>query len=177
MYGADRFRQQIEAYEKERPRYEKLGEHLKQAIESAARKLGLTVIVSARAKEVHSFATKITDPEKDYPAPLDDVTDLCGVRVILLTLHDVNKMCAWVRRNFDINDEHSGDTRARLKDREFGYRSIHLVGPIREPVTDALLMAIPSDHRKLTVELQIRTVLQHAWADSYHDLGYKLTVP
>src|SRR5205085_1517691 len=86
-----------------------------------------------------------------------------------------------VERAFDMDWANSSKDNARLRPTEFGYRSIHYVltvNPgklsdqhIATPVPQALLASPP-----LKAELQVRTLLEHAWANIGHDLLYKTEV-
>jgi ppGpp synthetase/RelA/SpoT-type nucleotidyltranferase len=55
------------------------------------------------------------------------MTDLCGMRVILLTTDQVADYCELIKKYFEVDWEHSEDAGARLGDAEFGYTSQHFV--------------------------------------------------
>ena len=78
-----------------------------------------------------------------------------------------------MRGEFEILQEHSVDKRAALDPDRFGYLSVHFV--VRLSPARA---ALPEYRRfeKLLCEIQIRSILQHAWAEIEHDLGYKAKV-
>jgi hypothetical protein len=69
-----------------------------------------------------------------------------------------------LERHFVVDLAHSADKRRYTDHRHFGYRSLHYV--CSAPASSSL----PSAFR---FEVQLRTVLQHAWAEVEHDLGYK----
>jgi ppGpp synthetase/RelA/SpoT-type nucleotidyltranferase len=146
------------------PAYEGLGRDLVELLERRCRELGVLALVTSRAKSLVSFAEKIIRPGKHYADPLGEVTDLCGVRVIVHTLRDVVRVGEAIKaeKSFHVVAQHSEDKRDRLlRDDRFGYLSVHYV------------VARPGSPGELRAEIQVRTVLQHAWADVEHELCYK----
>ena len=136
--------------------------------------------VEARAKDVESFGTKASkpsesDPEQPrYPDPLSDITDLAGVRVITFFPKTAEAARDVVRREFKVVE--FSDKAALLDDDRLGYKSVHFLvrlAPKRLPLPEY------SRYKDLVCELQIRTVLQHAWAEIEHDIQYKTarTIP
>ena len=107
--------------------------------------------------------------ECDEPADvlLTRFTDLSGVRAIVHTVKDVDRLVDACRRHFDVDEENSVDKDARIESTSFGYRSKHLVLNVADGE------APPSIPTPVRVELQIRTFAQHVWAELYHDIGYK----
>ena len=130
--------------------------------------------VTGRAKSVASFASKAArtaDGELVYVDPMREITDQIGVRVITYVHSDV----AAVAEVFDdqlriIDDRDLGLETAR--EGRFGYASRHLLVEADEPVP-----ATYDDLAGLRASVQVRTVLQHAWAEFEHDVRYKGTIP
>ncbi|HUT32556.1 MAG TPA: RyR domain-containing protein [Planctomycetota bacterium] len=180
-----------------RPLYVAYEEFLKPVLKQACRVLAPLAIVDARAKQIPSFAEKIIRKRADYtdpneplpPDPLVRITDLCGARVIAQTSDQVDKICQFIEKAFDIDWPNSADNNQRLKPCEFGYRSVHyivMVNPeklkaagIEAEVPAELLgyepelAGAPAASRPLKAEIQVRTLLEHAWADIGHDMTYK----
>ena len=124
--------------------------------------------VSARAKDPNSLLKKIR--EKEYDSPESDVTDQIAVRVITYFLDQVDPIAARLAEAFVVDRDHSQDKRTKLSVREFGYRSVHLVvqarltgveGPAADPLKTSWF------------EIQVRSLLEHAWAEIEHDVRYK----
>src|SRR6185295_13366947 len=63
--------------------------------------------VEHRAKEVEHFREKITRPGKSYTDPLREVTDLCGVRIIVRRMKDVMKVVDMIKGEFIVDDKNS----------------------------------------------------------------------
>lgn len=118
--------------------------------------------VSWRLKSRESLAGKLARPDKSY-SDLWMLTDLVGVRVITYFADGVDRVGELVEANFPVDFERSIDKRRR-EPTEFGYRSLHYVCPIGRPLPEHAYY-----------EIQARTVLEHAWAEIEHDLGYKAT--
>jgi len=156
-----------------RPRYEKLCEETKRIILESAEDSGLNFQnISARAKTIDSFTKKAAKQNVDQPKykdPLNEIKDLAGVRIITYTLKDLEKVDRFIVDNFYI-DEKRDVGEERYKEGKFGYQSIHYLVRFKE---DRLGLAENKKYVGLTCEIQIRTVLQHAWAEIEHDIQYK----
>lgn len=74
---------QVSAYEHKRPRYVAFVDVLESLLSQLLRAKQVDVVtVEARAKSVESFRGKIEREDKDYSDPINEITDLAGVRVI-----------------------------------------------------------------------------------------------
>ena len=125
--------------------------------------------VTHRAKDDASLATKLRRPDRTY-ACLADVTDLAGVRVITYFHDDVDHVAKSVEREFRIDQANSVDKRSLMYPDRFGYISLHYVVELSPE------RAKMSEYRRfagMKAEVQIRSLLQHVWAETQHDLGYK----
>jgi ppGpp synthetase/RelA/SpoT-type nucleotidyltranferase/8-oxo-dGTP pyrophosphatase MutT (NUDIX family) len=151
-----------------RPSYEALAQELTKILEKETARICPLALVEARPKGVTSFAEKILRKNK-YKDPLKEITDLCGVRIVTHLKSEVDAMCAFIRENFRIDERNSLDTLSRLQPSEFGYRSVHYVAQIRRD----LFPGLSADLYELKAEIQVRTMLQHAWSDIGHDRLYK----
>ncbi|MDY0095052.1 MAG: RelA/SpoT domain-containing protein [Candidatus Vecturithrix sp.] len=123
-----------------------------------------------RVKALESFLDKIE--RKTYTAPFEQIKDLAGVRVVTYYLDDVERVRQLIYQEFTVDEQHSVDKIMRLGPEEFGYRSVHLIIAVSEPRVN---LHEWSPFAGLTAEIQIRTILQHAWADLSHKIDYKLT--
>jgi putative GTP pyrophosphokinase len=128
--------------------------------------------VTCRAKTQSSLSGKLERAEKSY-AELDEITDLAGVRVITHFTDDAEAIASLIEAELDIDSDNSIDKRRLLEPNEFGYLSIHHVAQL--PERRASLTEY-SRFKGLKVEIQTRSILQHAWAEIEHDLGYKTTI-
>ena len=172
-----------------RPRYLLYAESLQSLLKQGCAKFAPLALIEARVKSVPSFAEKILRKRKLYmhpkgtlPAdPLARITDLCGGRVIAQTSDQVRAVCQFIEEAFDIDRSNSEDVSQRLRPTEFGYRSVHYIVAIdAKKLRDAgVTIAIPPEILGLKAEIQVRTLLEHAWADIGHEMTYKteLKVP
>ncbi len=131
---------------------------------------GITVhSTSHRVKTRQSLYEKLKRPGKNY-GQLADVTDIAGLRLITYLPEDVDRVAALIELEFAVDRLNSIDKRLSHDPDRFGYASLHKVCSL----TDArLALAEYAPYRQLKCEIQIRTILQHAWAEIEHDLGYK----
>jgi len=156
-----------EEYLLKMPIYEKLGDNLCESIElilQAAKIDNLKVYY--RIKDVDSFIEKIE--RKNYTKPFEQTEDICGIRIICYFQKDVEIINGILKKEIDVKE--SQDKEDLLEINQFGYRSYHLIA------------SIPTSWQKtpnfrnlkgLKAEIQIRTVLMHAWAEIEHKLSYK----
>jgi ppGpp synthetase/RelA/SpoT-type nucleotidyltranferase len=163
--------ERVQAYQKIRPLFEGFTKKLKTLLEDLIGKEGIEYhLVEARTKSYESFREKITRPDKNYNEPLKEITDLAGLRVSVYYLDDVKRVAKLVEEEFVIDWPNSVDKGTQLKPNEFGYRSLHYVVSLSET---RRRLAEWEDFKDLKAEIQIRTVLQHAWAAIDHALRYK----
>lgn len=123
-----------------------------------------------RPKNVESFKEKIKDPK--YTNPQEQITDLAGIRVICYVESDIPKICRVIEDNFEIDPENSGDKSKLLGTDKVGYKSVHYVA-----LLNAQRLTLPEykNYKGKKFEIQIRTILQHAWAEIEHDRNYKFS--
>lgn len=125
--------------------------------------------VTFREKSAKSLAEKIMREGKSYNA-LEDVTDLAGVRIITYFVSDLDKILPLIYNEFNIDLENSIDKRKSVDPKVFGYASVHLILSLSDARTQLPEYAA---FKGLKCEVQVRTILQHAWAEIEHDIVYK----
>ncbi|MFB9164114.1 GTP pyrophosphokinase [Arthrobacter psychrochitiniphilus] len=124
-------------------------------------------VVSGRVKMKGSLIAKATESHesKTYEFKYDDFTteikDIVAIRVLVPMTQELFKVQALIEGNWKFArpfTPHEGNgTRTRP-----GYRSMHGILDVSELGGPVKL-----------VEIQLRTILQHAWAELSHDLLYK----
>ena len=141
------------------PWFEESSRKVYQLLKETMDKAGLlTAALEYRVKAEDSLAGKLELKGGKYHS-LKDITDIIGLRVITFYIDDVDKVASAVERVFEVDWENSVDKRKALEIDSFGYLSLHYV------------CRIPGSEYKM--EIQMRTVLQHAWANMNHETGYK----
>jgi ppGpp synthetase/RelA/SpoT-type nucleotidyltranferase len=114
--------------------------------------------VSYRVKDLKSAAEKVE--RKGYADPIHEMTDIVGIRIITYIEADTQKASAVVKSAFRVHDDKSLDKSAELGVDKLGYRSIHYVcdiGVERAKLPECVKF------KEVLFEIQIRSVLQHAW--------------
>lgn len=125
-------------------------------------------LITARAKTPRSVRNKVL--EKRYEDPAVQLTDKIGVRIITYYGSDVDRIADHIRPRLNIDRENSVDKRRDLAQSEFGYRSVHIVAKLRgSELRDSRFAPIKGHW----IEVQIRSVLDHAWAAIQHEVVYK----
>lgn len=154
----------LETFDAHRRALEETAARLEGQLQARLREAGVPVhFVASRVKTRDSLARKLARPDRTYRA-LWDVTDLVGLRVATYFEDVVDEVARLIEANFDVDFHHSTDKQRFTDSGGFGYRSLHYVC--------ALPDAGPLGPR-FRFEIQVRTALQHAWAQVEHDLGYK----
>ena len=126
-----------------------------------------------RIKSFNSYYKKILRQkakESGESKELVTLTDMIGIRVICPFVEDLAEVEKQVSEVYDVKEiEKKG---AEQSFREFGYESVHILIGIPEdcrPVVNKDV-SLPSN---LVCEIQVRTILQDAWAEVEHELIYK----
>ena len=147
--------------------YEQLENTVADILENALKQSGIMVFqLSHRLKTEESLRGKLEKKGDKYESA-KDLTDLLGVRVICYFADDVDRIAEKIEEIFIIDRENSVDKRRVLEDDQFGYMSLHYICHLSPEQSDS------EDLWKIRFEIQIRSVLQHAWAEINHDIGYK----
>lgn len=125
-------------------------------------------LYKSRVKSFNSYFKKLTriKPPSLGQQDLPVLTDLIGIRVICAFLEDLTTVEKIITSNFEIVEvEKKGAERSFS---QFGYESTHILIKIPEEI--AKERQLPPG---LVCEIQVRTILQDAWAEVEHELIYK----
>jgi len=125
--------------------------------------------VSSRAKSVESYRKKASK-EKYKEPPKNEIMDMAGVRVITYTDSDARKISEIIKEGFEIYPEYSVDKTEELGIDRVGYRGIHYIANLGK---ERLKLPENQIFKGYFFEIQIRSILQHAWAEFEHDRNYK----
>ncbi|CAL2101445.1 (P)ppGpp synthetase [Tenacibaculum sp. 190130A14a] len=154
-------------YDQEKQQYDNLGNNVVNALKKFLDDNNIGYLeIYYRVKDTNSFLEKID--RKNYEDPFNEMEDICGIRIICYYPDDINRIRSIISKEFEIVED--SDKSNLLKEKEFGYRSHHFIARIKKEWTQA-----PNyrDLVKLKFEIQVRTVLMHAWAEIAHKLNYK----
>ena len=157
-------------YDQQRKKYERFAREVEHQLRCILEEEGIVCnAITSRVKERDSLTQKI-DVKSDKYKSLSEVTDIAGIRIITYYDSDVERAEKIVEREFCVDKENSINKREALGPEKFGYCSVHYVVSMNE---DRLKLPENRGYAGIKCEIQIRTVLQHAWAEIEHDLGYK----
>jgi putative GTP pyrophosphokinase len=149
-----------------RPRYEQLAAEVAYIFEKAVAASGVEYsTITFRAKSLNSFIEKLH--RKDYASPLEEITDLAGVRLVYLYTTDFPRIEKVVKEQFVVVER--VDKRENHGVDRFGYNAIHFLVRLGPKSSGARY----DDLKDSVCEVQVRTVLQDAWAIVDHHLAYK----
>lgn len=121
--------------------------------------------ITYRLKDYDKFLEKIE--RKKYEDPFNDIEDICGFRITCHYLSYVKEISNLLKEEFVILEEI--DKSQLLDDDVFGYLSRHFIVKLKESKKGPVYR----DLTNLKFEIQVRTSLQHVWADISHNLVYK----
>ena len=153
------------------PKHSRLTSTVIAIIESILQQRNIAYLsVSGRTKDRTSILEKIS--RKGYKNPAESLTDLSGIRVIVYFESDVAEVSKIIAEAFRVDARNSSNKDDILSPNQIGYRSVHFVCDLGSARSKS------PEHRgieTLKFEFQVRTVLQHAWAEISHDRQYKLS--
>jgi ppGpp synthetase/RelA/SpoT-type nucleotidyltranferase len=157
----------VKWYSKNRFLYEALSKRVELILEEVLAKNGINYhSISSRTKSLESYQSKASK----YKEPISGIMDMAGVRVITYTDSEAKRVLEIVKNTFEIYPEYSIDKTEELGTDRVGYRSIHSIGNLGK---DRCRLPENEIFEGLCFEIQIRTILQHAWAEFEHDRNYK----
>lgn len=126
--------------------------------------------VSGRTKSKKSALEKIS--RKGYRKPAEQMTDLTGIRIIVFFESAISVVSDLIDNAFSVDTHNSLNQDSLLSTDQIGYRSVHFVCDLG---TERASLPEFKELAGLKFEFQVRTVLQHAWAELAHDRNYKFS--
>lgn len=149
----------LQEYQEHLPQFQEAEKRQMEAIRDYLSKAGIRIAgLESRIKTESSLTGKLILKGSKYKS-LADITDILGFRVITFYPDDVDKVASVIDRYYEVDWDNSVDKRKLHDIDSFGYLSLHYV--CRMP------------DMPYRMEIQMRTLMQHAWANMYHDIGYK----
>jgi len=140
---------------------------LENRIEQSIAPLSSHPRVKGRLKSFDSYFKKYIRLLKDDPSvQIPKIADILGIRVICPFLEDLASVEELIKQKFKVVEvqRKGGDHTYR----EFGYESIHFLIEVPEDIVNKAEMS-----GSQTAEIQVRTILQDAWAEVEHEFVYK----
>jgi ppGpp synthetase/RelA/SpoT-type nucleotidyltranferase len=171
----------IARYRKEYDYYEQACRMVAQSLETNLRSAGVRAIVTSRAKNPARLEVKVKQraEKRQYgsvSAIFDDIVDLAGVRVALYFPGERQEVGRMIQGLFNLTEEPkefpSPDAQtgpSAYQKRFSGYLATHYRVTLRE----SSLHEAQHRYTEAKVEIQVASVLMHAWSEVEHDLVYK----
>ena len=175
----DLINQFIDNYKKKFNYYESVGRLAAGQLEAVLRSSGIRAMVTYRAKNPGRLKSKVLHRNAKRPVPYrnikeiyEDIADLCGVRVSLYFPGDRLQADQLIRDQFHILESKQFPEQSKpptYHKRFSGYWANHYRVYLREELVQ------PSEKRycRARIEIQVASVLMHAWSEVEHDLIYK----
>lgn len=123
--------------------------------------------ITSRGKSISRYEEKAAKDK--YKNPISEIFDMAGIRIVTYIDSEARRANQIIGKAFEILPKHSIDKSEQLGIDRVGYRSIHSVGTLGK---DRLKLPENQIFKGMTFEIQIRTILQHAWAEFEHDRNY-----
>ncbi|QWC85147.1 DUF429 domain-containing protein [Nocardioidaceae bacterium] len=177
----------VQTYAERQPALVHVGRSFTDLVTDVLDEAGINYLaVTGRTKSVTSFAEKAARRGPDgallHPDPLHDITDQIGIRVVAYVRSDVEAVADLLAAQLHVREDRDiGEETAQAG--RFGYASRHLLVEVTDPDAAAHDGQDGQDRRPYshlrgwTASVQLRTVLQHAWAEFEHEARYKGRVP
>jgi len=137
---------------------------LKEQMENIFKALDSSPVISGRIKNFESYFSKYIRLLKTGSNP-PIINDLLGIRIICPFIEDLEAAEELISKNFIVLEK---EAKGHFTFKEFGYESTHFLIKIPDFIIKKF-----GDPGTKTAELQIRTILQDAWAEVEHELVYK----
>jgi len=167
----------IERYRADKQMLESYAEHLSKVIaESIVATLGIKptvffkIPIAFRIKDEDSLIQKAFYKNKNYGDPYNEITDKIGGRIVVLLEEQANEVCRVIESlpEFAFSKDRDFEIERNNNPELFNYKSHHYILRNKQELT--LKTTIPEN---TPAEIQIRTLLQHAYSELTHDTIYK----
>lgn len=169
----------ISLYEQELPIFQAWGEYIQKEIEDKLAENNnldtfLKIPTKSRIKAIDSLVSKALHRKKSYSNPYYDIEDKVGLRFVVLLSEETKVICNIIEKSSCWNFSKDKDFEKNRDEypESFPYESIHYVLKNCEELTLSNIK-IPEN---TPCEVQIRTLLQHAYAELAHETLYKKEV-
>ena len=94
---------------------------------------------------------------------------MAGVRIVCYLPQDILPIQNIVESLFDVDRDNSMNKADLLNSNKVGYLSVHYIVSLKEE----FLSGEQRKYKGMKCEIQLRTVLQDAWSQVFHDRQYK----
>lgn len=172
----------MNSYSKEYDFYNVVCEKIEKVVSEKLRGAGIRAIVSSRAKSPIRLKNKLIkrNTSKNYLTTTSihsDIPDLAGIRIAIYFPSDAEKVDEIIKNEFEIHEvKHFPEKKEDLDNSKYnGYAkrfSGYLAGHYRVSLKDKKTVD-DIRYNSARAEIQVASVLMHAWSEVEHDLVYK----
>lgn len=153
----------LKNWEKDEPKYIELGKAIQATLKNAIFESGMYADITFRTKEAISMLKKLKKRNEKESFSYNDMTDKLGIRIICNYQEDISVIQQIIESSFHV---HKFDNKGEdMKHNVLDYTSYHYDLIFKSNENEAI--------NNLIFELQLRTINQHAWACTAHELSYK----
>jgi len=154
-------------YDARRPLYDEALQSLYRKVRRLLESRGFTPSIKYRVKRFEAYYEKLKRPDtQGNSGKSTPISDMLGLRIVCPFLEDIDTIKELIADNFEVTETDWKATQHSF--REFGYDSMHMLVKLDK---DALKRVLPGTRK--VCEVQLRTILQDAWAEVEHELVYK----
>jgi len=170
-YWIDNKSKLLSQYEKLLKKNEKILYILTKKFETILTGSGCNAQVKGRIKSFDALYRKLLTRCQNsiIEKPFDVITDIIGMRIVVPFLEDLDSVERLIKKHFQIVETEYKSRELTI--REFGYDSIHIQIKLPDEIADKV-----RNSRDMKIEIQLRTILQDAWAEVEHELIYKTSI-
>jgi ppGpp synthetase/RelA/SpoT-type nucleotidyltranferase len=130
-------------------------------------KIPIAFNIYGRLKKFDSIQEKHNSKRFEIQQTITELNDLVGLRIVLLFPEYKEKVTNLLLQEFKLVGEYKKETPIVDK---FGYSSTHLILEVKDEWLQTLDFKY---HQNKKIEVQIRTLSEHIWAEISHSLSYK----
>ena len=166
-------------YQKDIPIFQAWGEYVAEKITNEiSKEKDINVFLKIppqepRIKAMDSLIAKALHRQKNYSSPYDDITDKVGIRFVVLLTKDIKFITNIIEnctdRYWNASRDKDFEEERNKNPEQFTYESVHYVIYSLKEVQYNDITIPPNT----PCEIQIRTLMQHAYAEMSHDTVYK----
>jgi ppGpp synthetase/RelA/SpoT-type nucleotidyltranferase len=147
-----------------KPRYDRLSDEIREILKPRSEERNWFYL--GRVKELESFALKIETGRTSDPARMEDFFACTIVVPTLGQIEDAERLVSSLFDSIERRPPSDAETRKTASDFAFDDLRLYVA---RRPAASGRA----SDLDGMVFEVQIKTILQHAWSVATHDLIYK----
>jgi ppGpp synthetase/RelA/SpoT-type nucleotidyltranferase len=154
-------------YDQQLPAHKAVLQQLVQEVRLILEQQGLTPAIKFRIKSFEAYFDKLCkQTSEDTNRRGAMINDFFGLRIVCPFLEDIETVSSLITAHFEVLETERKASQHSF--REFGYDSVHLAIRLDTQPAGRLMPGV----RKVC-EIQLRTILQDAWAEVEHELVYK----